>query len=102
MVCSTFYTVPKHISRSNLKFQTQLPTADPTIAGVKLLSQPYSRSVVDVYSRSSDLLPEITHSWYHCPYTRRTPRNHNPPCTDNRSQFGASNDDQSTLPSFPL
>eukprot|EP00116_Pleurobrachia_bachei_P018441 sb/3478703/ len=30
MVRSTFYKVPKHISRSNLKFQTQLPTTDPT------------------------------------------------------------------------
>ena len=32
MVLWTFYRVPEHISRSNLKFQTQLPTADPTIA----------------------------------------------------------------------
>eukprot|EP00116_Pleurobrachia_bachei_P013475 sb/3473737/ len=27
----TFYRVPKHISWSNSKFQTQLPTADPTM-----------------------------------------------------------------------
>ena len=31
MVLRTFYRVPKHISRSNQKFQNQLPTTDPTI-----------------------------------------------------------------------
>eukprot|EP00116_Pleurobrachia_bachei_P014693 sb/3474955/ len=30
MALWTFYRVPKHISRSNSKFQSQLPTADPT------------------------------------------------------------------------
>ena len=29
MALWTFYRVPKHISWSNSKFQTQLPTADP-------------------------------------------------------------------------
>eukprot|EP00116_Pleurobrachia_bachei_P012273 sb/3472535/ len=35
MVLLTFYRVPKHISRSNSKFQTQLPTADPTISSAR-------------------------------------------------------------------
>ena len=39
MVLWTFYRVPKHISRSNLKFQTLLPTADPT----NLLEAQYKR-----------------------------------------------------------
>ena len=30
MLLLTFYRVPKHNNRSNLKFQTQLPTTDPT------------------------------------------------------------------------
>eukprot|EP00116_Pleurobrachia_bachei_P011038 sb/3471300/ len=49
MVRSTFYKVPKHISRSNLKFQTQLPTADPTISlSLSFLShKPFSMKSLD-------------------------------------------------------
>ena len=35
MVLRTFYRVPKHISRSNQKFQNQLPATDPTIVNGK-------------------------------------------------------------------